>query len=273
MLAQAKANMRKNTWQSPTPGELFQLASQSDLRLVRDGDELLTLVVESLERLEKRLQGETPASEFLWDKIPRKKVYRPKDESALTNFIKLHLETDLKARGIVVNREVEIRRGEETDIHIDAITRARGKTYDRVSVIVEAKGSWNPDLEAALESQLVNRYLRDNACQHGLYLIGWFSCPKWDDQDYRKSNSLKAETKEARERLAAGGRDEARDVHAAERLDDERQRTHGPRRAERRVHDGAIRRQLVPERGKRRARGPRDEAEVLVVRWRGRRRH
>jgi hypothetical protein len=207
MLAQANAAFRQNTWQPPNPGELFRLLGGSELRLVRDGDELLDLIIESLARLEQKLHGETAASEFLWDKVASDKIYRPKDESALANFVKLHLETDLKSRGIIVNREVEIRRGEETDIHVDAITRETGKTYDRVSVIIETKGSWNRDVETAMESQLVNRYLHDNACQHGLYLVGWFNCRKWDDQDYRKPVSLKLEKEQLQKGLEAKAAD------------------------------------------------------------------
>jgi len=38
----------------------------------------------------------------------------------------------------------------------------------------------------AMQTQLVDRYLRDNHCQHGLYLVGWFNCDAWDSQDDRK---------------------------------------------------------------------------------------
>jgi hypothetical protein len=50
---------------------------------------------------------------------------------------------------------------------------------------------WNPDLDVAMENQLVNRYLKDNRCQHGLYLAGWFNCDQWDDNDYRKKQAKK----------------------------------------------------------------------------------
>jgi len=37
-----------------------------------------------------------------------------------------------------------------------------------------------------MQSQLVERYLADNQCQHGLYLVGYYYCDSWDDEDYRK---------------------------------------------------------------------------------------
>jgi hypothetical protein len=45
--------------------------------------------------------------------------------------------------------------------------------------------------------------LKDNHCQHGLYLVGWFNCGQWDDDDDRKKRALKFDIKEARERLDA----------------------------------------------------------------------
>jgi hypothetical protein len=30
-----------------------------------------------------------------------------------------------------------------------------------------------------MQTQLVDRYLKDSQCQHGLYLVGWFDCSVW----------------------------------------------------------------------------------------------
>ena len=97
-----------------------------------------------------------------------------------------HLQTDLISRGIIPKREVEIRRGQETDIHVDAVAKEEGGSYETVSVIIETKCSWNTELEKDMESQLAGRYLQDNQCQHGIYLVGWFTSDKWDDEDYRR---------------------------------------------------------------------------------------
>jgi hypothetical protein len=37
-----------------------------------------------------------------------------------------------------------------------------------------------------MQTQLVERYLKDNDCKHGLYLIGWFPLKLWDEADYRR---------------------------------------------------------------------------------------
>jgi hypothetical protein len=63
--------------------------------------------MESLQRLEQRLQGETSQVEFLWDQREDKQ-WKPKDENSFSNYVKNYLDLDLKQKGIIVNREVEI---------------------------------------------------------------------------------------------------------------------------------------------------------------------
>jgi hypothetical protein len=94
--------------------------------------------------------------------------------------------------------------GGHTDIHVDAILQLPGGKYGRLSAIVEVKGCWNKYLMTAMQTQLRDRYLRDNACPFGLYLVGWFTCPQWDPKDYRRHVTPKLTLDEAR------ARDEAR---------------------------------------------------------------
>jgi hypothetical protein len=120
------------------------------------------------------------------------------------------LEEDLKQRGVIAKREVEIRRrhgdegvaapGERVDLQVDAfVSLPNGEIHDCVSAIIEVKGCWNKHLDIAMQTQLVDRYLKDNSCQHGLYLIGWFNCKQWDTKDSRKHPKLSIE--EARQKF------------------------------------------------------------------------
>lgn len=54
----------------------------------------------------------------------------------------------------------------------------------------------NSDLLTSMESQLLNRYHKDNACGTGIYLVGWFSCEQWDSSDYRKTVTPKKSAEE-----------------------------------------------------------------------------
>jgi hypothetical protein len=198
---------RRKTWKPPQPEALLQLVSDKNKRLVQNGQQLLNVLIESLKRLELELQGETPAVRDLWDKVGDK-TFKPVDENAFSDYVKRFLDKDLKSRGIIVNREVELRRGygskpgERTDIHVDAVLkRPNGETYDSITVIIEVKGCWHSEVKTAMATQLVERYLKDNVCSYGLYLIGWFSCPQWDDQYSRKKKTQKISIDEARKQF------------------------------------------------------------------------
>ncbi|MBD2314297.1 hypothetical protein H6G20_21750 [Desertifilum sp. FACHB-1129] len=206
ILLEAQLTTRRRTWSAPTPQEVLKVTSDQNVRLVNGADQLLDVVVESLDRLNQKLQGETPSAIFLWNQWKQgdQIVFRPKDEQVLSNYIKLHLKEDLKQRGVIAKREVEIRRrhgdkgvaasGERVDIQVDAFVRLpNGEICDYVSVIIEVKGCWNKDLDTAMQTQLVDRYLKDNSCQHGLYLIGWFNCKQWDRKDSSKPPKLSIE--------------------------------------------------------------------------------
>ena len=42
-----------------------------------------------------------------------------------------------------------------------------------------------------MKDQLKDRYLRDNQCRHGIYLVGWFLCDRWSRGDYRRGDTPK----------------------------------------------------------------------------------
>jgi len=218
-LLEAEQIARQRSWVPLQPKHLLEIVANPQRRFVQTGEQLLEVLIESLKRLEAELQGETPAAIDLWDEV-RKGVFRPKDEPRLSDYIKRHLERDIGGRGIVVNREVEIRGGagsspgERTDIHVDAVTNEPGNgAHDRISAIIEVKGCWNRDLTDAMETQLAERYLKDNHCPFGLYVVGWFACDQWDGKDYRRPQMPQLKLPEARacfddqaRRLSSGAR-------------------------------------------------------------------
>ncbi|RZN16273.1 MAG: hypothetical protein EF812_00305 [Methanosarcinales archaeon] len=197
-LWKAQNNTRRCTWMPPHPEDILEMAGDSQKCLVRSGDQLLDVLIESLKRLEEKLQGETPAARDIWDRT-NNNLYKPIGENDFSEYVKRHFDKDLKKRGVISNREVEIHRWERTDIHVDAVVRdSNGKNHDSVSVIIEVKGCWHKELNTAMETQLVDRYLRDNPCQHGMYLVGWFNCDQWDSKDYRKEYAPKISIDEER---------------------------------------------------------------------------
>ena len=215
---EARENLLRNTWTPPSPVELQELAQRSGAWLVQSGEQLLDVLCESLGRLEMKLQAENPAAPDLWDQVDRTRGherFRPKDENHLSDYVKRHLQDDLSRIGLVALREVEIRRGEgtgqgeRTDVHvIGIVTDSRSGEKRQVRVIIEVKGCWHRELKTAIETQLVGRYLKDNDCQHGLYLVGWYVCPQWAPQDGARGAVPFASIEDARTFLA----DQARDL-------------------------------------------------------------
>jgi hypothetical protein len=198
VLIEARKNTLKLTWRPLNPQEFLEITSEPDSILVRNAKELHEVIISSLGALEGKLQGEN-ATRDLWDQSDRAN-FRPIDENDFSNWIKRNIEPELQERGIVVAREVEIRRGEKTDIHVTAIVPGLAvETYDQVRVIIEVKGCWHRELKEAMKTQLVDRYLKDNNCNHGIYLVGWYVCDKWDEDDQRKANTPKLPLHEARQ--------------------------------------------------------------------------
>ena len=173
--------MRK-TWSGNSPKEILNLAKNNDNRLIDNEEQLLTVVIASLKRYQLLLLGEKSAVYDLWNTND----WTPKEENLVSDHVARYLEMDLQGRGIIVNREVQIRRGEETDIHIVAIREKQDGSRDQVRVITEVKGCWHAEVKTAMETQLRDRYLRENQCGHGLYLVAWFLCDKWKDESRKK---------------------------------------------------------------------------------------
>lgn len=187
VLIRAQERFRSQTWRPPGPAELLALVGSPQARFVENAEQLLDVVLESLRRLQAELHGETPPLQFLWNewKEGEELRLRPKQENDLSDWIKRHLTQDLSGRRIVVNREVEIRPteslrpGQRTDLLVQATASGPTGQGAPVSVIIEVKGCWNGELWTAMREQLVERYLQENACRHGIYLVGWYDCAYW----------------------------------------------------------------------------------------------
>lgn len=217
ILLEAQTLTRRQTWLPYSPTDLLKVIVNTRLRLVQNAEQLLEVVIESLQRLEATFRDETPAWRDVWDRFPlstpemststrrrkrRRFTYRPVDENEFSDYVKRHLQADLGQRGIIANREVVIRSDERVDIRIDAVTHnPREEIDERLSLIIEVKGNWNTALMTAMQTQLVDRYLRDNHCQYGLYLVGWFNCDAWDSQDERKRHARRMSIEEVQRLL------------------------------------------------------------------------
>jgi hypothetical protein len=179
---EARQIVMRKTWDGNSPKDILNLVRSSDNRLVDNEEQLLEVIIASFKRYQRLLLGEKPAVYDLWNTND----WTPKKETFISDHVVRHLENDLKDRGIVVNREVQIRRGQETDIHIVAIREKQDGSMDQVKVIAEVKGCWHSEVKTAMQTQLRDRYLKENQCGHGLYLVAWFLCDKWKEESRKR---------------------------------------------------------------------------------------
>ena len=179
-----RVSKRRISWSPPSPKTVLLLAKRAEGRLVRDVDDLLEVVMESLERFQVQLTNSTlPRSEVLWRYAgadTRQQDFEPHDEAFLANEIARWLRDDLNQRRVVIGREVQPRRGQRTDIWVDATACGdSAASVQTMTVVIEIKGCWNAEARSAVDSQLVGDYLRPNGLTHGVYIVGWFVCHKW----------------------------------------------------------------------------------------------
>jgi len=185
----AEENRRLKSWVPPRPRDVLELVENSSRRIVLSAQDLQRVLTEALGRLGEMLGTEGQAHQ-LWNTDSN----RPKPETELAAWIANRLREDLRGRGIIINREVEIRVnpnggiGERTDIHVDAIAGEQVEGSEQVTVVIEVKGSWHRDLMSAMRDQLVDRYLSPSRSE-GIYLPVWFDGVNWDETDSRRARS------------------------------------------------------------------------------------
>lgn len=195
---QAEEARRRNSWNPPRPEDVIRLAADARRRIVLSGGDVQRVVIEALERIQRKLADEGQAHQ-VWDTASG----RPKREPEVAKWIADRLGEDLKGRGIIVNREVEVRLnprggvGDRTDIHVDAIAGERVEGASQITVVIEVKGCWHDQLLTAMRSQLAKQYLSPGGdCSHGIYLPVWFGPTGWQDEDRRRDACSKHEPRE-----------------------------------------------------------------------------
>jgi len=203
----ARMSKWRRSWIPPQPAIVLLLAVCGETRLVVDADDLTEVLLESLERFQVRLtRNELPRSEVLWNwegNDTRRQNFRPRDEAFLSDEIARWLREDLVERGVVIDREVQPRRGQHTDIHVTAVSQARITSIQNITVVIEIKGCWNSEVRTAIDGQLVGKYLRLNGLTHGIYLVGWFVCDKWNNLQNKLISHTFADAQEEVVLLAA----------------------------------------------------------------------
>lgn len=220
----AREEVLRKSWVPVSPEQLNEWVAQPSLRYIQDADQLLEVVLGFIGNYQKHILNSSSKARLLWSEVKesRKVAYTPKDEDALSDHIKDYLSDNLKGKSIILNREVQVTKGQRTDIKIDAIKYEGKIPVDILTVIIEVKGCWNSGLKTAIETQLLNDYLKKNALTHGIYLVGWYLCDKWEENHLKgKGGRQFEEFQEAQEFFEKRAQElSTEDYHLAARLID-----------------------------------------------------
>jgi hypothetical protein len=199
---------RRREWKPIPVIAVRRLIAQKDSRWIADEAALQSLILESLDRFQHDITASPNASRMdFWEPPSGKnasKQFRPKTERALARESVKWLKRDLDpTKGITIQCEVEIQPGERTDFEVQTVTTAPSGLRP-VTVIVEVKGSWNREVKTAWRSQLIDRYLTNSGLTHGVYLIFWHLCPKWNAQGDRRRKAVPWPSLEAAKKEIGG---------------------------------------------------------------------
>ncbi|MCB1129781.1 MAG: hypothetical protein KDN05_01545 [Verrucomicrobiae bacterium] len=182
---QTLSAVRRNEWQPVPLPDLGTVLAHQHKRFIRDNADLLNLVLESLSDLQRHLRETTlPAVEDLWQWEGaglKRKNFRHKDEEAVSDYVARWLRDRIGPDSkVVVNREVQPRRGQRTDILMEAWSNTpggRNRQEVPLSVTIEVKGCWNAEIRTGAKNQLLDGYLRPFGRTNGIFLVAWFYSP------------------------------------------------------------------------------------------------
>jgi len=184
-LKAAKRTAREKQWIPYNTDNLLKYLSADNFELVRSNQELQILVIQSLKSIQNKSQGVSSPLFMFWNNDGSN--YWPKSEDEISDIIVSQLNDYFLKKGIIINREVEIRKsyakgtGQRVDILVQAIKDIKG-VKEVLSVVVECKGIWNKDLLSSMESQLSDKYLKNNT-ECGIYLVYDTFCDSWKAED------------------------------------------------------------------------------------------
>lgn len=216
-VAHARDRLLETTWRPPSPDQVRTLLDEPGRMIATSDASLQQAVLGSLRSAQRRIAGPTPAINDLWDHPSQLQQRMPKPEPELTDWILRRLRDDLPF--LLVNREVVIspgwrdgEPGERVDLHVTAAFPGVGSPPLRTTIVVEAKGCWNPRLDTDIRVQLADRYMARLGSVHGIYLVFWFDCKASGSKRpcgscaRRSASELEADLRQEAAVLASSGR-------------------------------------------------------------------
>jgi hypothetical protein len=172
VIQQARERQALMSWRPLDPSTMMKLIVQGDARLVRDSGDLVAVLLEQLEYIQRDLR-ERALFRSLWDGEPGADGASPKLEDDISDWLAHELELRLSPH-VLVDREIQVTRTKRSGVgtRIDiTVTSPAGIRLGRVPF--EAKRVQNDSLLKALDEQLVDQYMVPADLVHGIYIVYW----------------------------------------------------------------------------------------------------
>ena len=159
---------RDHGYRHPTAEQLRNTLRGAEPANVAD---LSALVTDHLKGLASEMEGgDADGWRPFWNEDGHRKKTTPKNEGSCRDEILRELRRRLPP-GVDVAPERRHARGTQSDHGISHMTSTGEKLY----VPIEIKKSSSPDLDTAIENQLIPKYTTDPAAKgHGIFLVLWF---------------------------------------------------------------------------------------------------
>ncbi len=198
---------RRKAWTPIDVSAFLEIARRRDAYSVENEEDLMLVVLDSLEKLQRSLNA-SPEGDVLrfwhFDFVKNKRTnFRPQPEIDVAREIYSHLSHNLGGRGgAIVLREVTIRWDQKrTDIQVMVIADSDGSKRE-LAITIEVKGCWHNEVRKAVQTQLVEDYLRKTGRTHGIYLVAFFVCPQWEGTSKARCRLNSEEIDDARHEVA-----------------------------------------------------------------------
>jgi hypothetical protein len=192
---------RQKEWKPVEISAISEVVRRRNAYWVQTEDDLLIVVNESLDELQRSLKS--PAGDVIdfWNferTGGRTNKHKPKPELDVARIIYARLRAKLAGtHGAIVHREVAVQWDQRrTDIEVIVLNEKR-RAWRELAIVIEVKLAWNARVQLDARDQLRDHYLHPTARTHGVYLVAWFECSLWKPMRRKlKSRTVEGARKE-----------------------------------------------------------------------------
>ena len=190
--------VRDASWVPLAPHEVREVLEHPYRRVVTSEAQLAQVLLDGLDAVTLDIGQDTNHRAAYWHRqLEPKGTFIPPDEPEFMTQLSWHLSTVIS--GVSLRSEVELNHrladvaGSEADIEASACDGER-----EISVVIEGKGIWHPDVRTAITTQLHDRYLTGAHSHTGIYLVAAYRGEQWLEKDPRRAKADRQDVPELR---------------------------------------------------------------------------